>query len=215
MEVQITKNVCALTALAAKEKTRYALNGVHVQIQDNKVRLAATNGRFLGIISYDAGTNAETDYEGAIVPLDVLKDAGKQLKRYALNGVHTEQTLVIDGGKVIAHGQNKNGDSTRTESLAIEGHFPDVEGVFPKDEPTAVVYLNASMLKTVAETLSKFRDDDKDHNLIRLEVRDNISAVVFSTINGETDQRLDCLIMPVESKVENEYARNESEAVAV
>ena len=64
-----------------------------------------------------------------------------------------------------------------------------------------MVYLNSKYLKLMSEALDKFGKD----SMVRLEVRDNMSAVQFKTRNAETDQEFLGLILPVESSNPDEF----------
>jgi len=109
---------------AARESTRYAINGVLWEIGDGKLTLAATDGRRLAVAKGEAG-GSRSGGKGmtAIVPtkaasvftrLSVEPDARVAVK------VSSNQLVISVGGAMIG-------------TALVEGHFPKYQDVIPTD----------------------------------------------------------------------------------
>lgn len=108
---------------AARESTRYAINGVLWEINDGKLTLAATDGRRLSRGEAALTSGGKGDVPSAIVPLKTLnvfsrldgdEDAPVSVK------VTSNQILLSVGGALLG-------------SALVEGHFPNYRDVIPSD----------------------------------------------------------------------------------
>jgi DNA polymerase-3 subunit beta len=111
---------------AAREETRYAINGVLVDAAAGCVRMVATDGRRLAISYEHADTKAEFK---VVVPLRALVTLARAL------GEGSKEPLRIEvGDKQIAFDTGK----ALLVSQLLETRFPDYEGVLPKAADTTV-----------------------------------------------------------------------------
>lgn len=111
---------------AAKEETRYAINGVLLDAAAGALRMVATDGRRLAI-SYE-NIDTKTEFK-VVVPLRALNTLARALSE------GSKEPLEIDVGdkQVVFH----NGKSQLVSQL-LETRFPDYEGVLPKAAETTV-----------------------------------------------------------------------------
>lgn len=115
---------------AAREETRYAINGVLMDSGAGCVRLVATDGRRLAISYENLPSSPENDEPfKAVVPLRALSTLARALTE------GSKDSLVIEVGDkqaVFTTGQ------TQLVSQLLDTRFPDYEGVMPKSADTTV-----------------------------------------------------------------------------
>lgn len=109
----------------AKESTRYAFNGVLLNIKGKKLILVGTDGRRLAHAKGDLASVGKAEVEGAkaIVPQKTLQMIEKLL-------VNAEEKVAVQlrENQVIFH----TASATLTSNL-VEGQYPPYEDVIPKD----------------------------------------------------------------------------------
>lgn len=128
---------------AAKEETRYAINGVAVVKYKNKHFVAATDGRCLSMVE---ATLEETDSaERGVSQRDALAAARKAAPKTC------KEATVALGAKsdVVAADYG----ATKTEYQQMDVRFPDVAGVVPKGKVKFTVSLNAALLAQIQKAL--------------------------------------------------------------
>ncbi len=212
MKAFFTKSVCAIVGLAAKEKTRYALNSVKVEVCEGETRFIATNGRYLGIIESKnnlVNDDRKSEAGETIAPLEAFKDSASDyptqsaISRKPATGYKQIQTPGAAEGDleptaydVSVTGSDKSQNETKRIYRNIEGTYPKFDGVIPEDAAKATVYLDAKLLKVVADSLVKFRTDESDQPIVKLEIRDETTAIVFETENLGELQTMKVILMP-------------------
>ncbi|MEZ6036892.1 MAG: DNA polymerase III subunit beta [Planctomycetota bacterium] len=112
---------------AAREETRYAINGVLIDAGAGCVRLVATDGRRLAI-SYENLPSDGVTFK-AVVPLRALATLAR-----ALTEASKESLTIELGDKQIVFTTGK----MQLVSQLLETRFPDYEGVLPKAADTTV-----------------------------------------------------------------------------
>jgi DNA polymerase-3 subunit beta len=116
------------------DETRYFMNGVFFEKQEDKLNMVATDGRRLAIISKDAGPDIE-DFEGIIVPPKILniiiKRAGDE-GPIALSV--TDKIIFVTFG------------SYHLSSVLIEGDFPNYRRVIPESQSHSFTVNRIEML---------------------------------------------------------------------
>jgi DNA polymerase-3 subunit beta len=104
------------------DETRYFMNGVYFEKQENKFIMVATDGRRLAFISKDAGTEI-SDFKGIIVPPKIftiiMKRAGDE---GPVSLSVTDKILFVRFG------------SYHLSSVLIEGDFPNYRRVIPESQ---------------------------------------------------------------------------------
>ena len=113
---------------AAKEKTRYALNGVLLRIRESIVEMVATDGRRLA---------------RQVVPIDNPKGVEKKAL-LPTKGLTQLEKLIMPEDEVVQldFEENMVRIKTRNAELSIrqiEGAFPDFEEVIPKEHETRII----------------------------------------------------------------------------
>jgi DNA polymerase-3 subunit beta len=111
---------------AAREETRYAINGVLMDCAGGCLRLVATDGRRLAI-SYE-NIDSKSEFK-VVVPLRALNTMVRALPE---DGKEPLQIEVGDKQIVFKIG------TTQLQSQLLETRFPDYEGVLPKSADTTV-----------------------------------------------------------------------------
>lgn len=159
---------------AAREETRYAINGVLIDFGGSCLRLVATDGRRLAV-SYHNLDAAKGEFK-VVVPLRALGT----LVRAIPDGSKEELTLTI-GDKQIELAFGK----VQLISQLLESRFPDYEGVVPKAAETTVE-LNKALLESCLRKASILCSDDLP--MVRFEVRDNdLRLTSESSTRGRAD----------------------------
>ncbi|MEO0480028.1 MAG: DNA polymerase III subunit beta [Planctomycetota bacterium] len=110
---------------AAKEQTRYAINGLLMHVQDGSVRLVATDGRRLAL-TYAAVDDPDTEGR-VVVPLRTLQLISKALDQDSTVTVSVSKTQIAF----------RNGPLYMVSQL-LEDRFPQYEQVIPKAASTTL-----------------------------------------------------------------------------
>jgi len=183
----ITEMVVKTSFAAHKGKHRYALNGVLLVIQADKVEMVATDGRRLAHIARKA-KNAEGSEQSVIVPskaldqiIKVLTDQDEKIRFNVL-----ENQLVARTSRAIV--------STRL----VEGHFPPYESVIPKDHDKKVD-LDRERFHSAVRRAALLTSEDSSSITMRFAQ----NAIEVSSAAPETGE--------AKVKLEVEYAEEEIE----
>jgi DNA polymerase-3 subunit beta len=146
---------------AAKEETRYAINGVLLDAGSGCVRMVATDGRRLAI-SYEH-TDTKVEFK-VVVPLRALNTLSRALVEGSKETLHVEV-----GDKQIVFTTGK----TQLVSQLLETRFPDYEGVLPKSADTTVE-VQRSVLESALRRAAILCSADL--RMVRFEVGDAVAA---------------------------------------
>lgn len=165
---------------AAREETRYAINGVLIDCAAGSLRLVATDGRRLSL-SYE---NLDTKVEfKVIVPLRALNTLGRAL------GEGNKESLRLEvGDRRIVFTTGK----AQLVSQLLEARFPDYEGVLPKMADTTV-----EIPKAVLEGALRRAAILASHELrmVRFEVgAQQVRMVAESAQRGRADVSVDAVV---------------------
>jgi DNA polymerase-3 subunit beta len=126
---------------AAKESSRYAFNGVLVNVKGKKISLVATDGRRLAMAKGDlVSDNSGKDGVKAIIPAKALTLIDK-----LVDDPEEAVGFQIKENQILVH----TSSATLTSSL-VEGQFPPFEDVIPKD-------CDKKMTASTADFLAKIR----------------------------------------------------------
>ncbi|MFQ5500756.1 MAG: DNA polymerase III subunit beta [Phycisphaerae bacterium] len=107
---------------AARESTRYAINGILWQMHDKQLRLVATDGRRLAMSNASLEKSIGDDIQ-AIVPTKTLGLLGKFHS-------DTEETMDV---RVTSNQIIMRSERVTISSVLVEGNFPKWEDVVPRD----------------------------------------------------------------------------------
>ncbi len=136
---------------AARESTRYAINGVLWEVDGETLTLAATDGRRLSLArgKIDAA-NAETPPQ-AIVP-------GKALSLLAKLPADAETRVGIT---VTSNQLMADLGCAQISSTLVEGHFPKYQDVVPQDCDKKVVFETHELLSAVRRAALLTNEESK------------------------------------------------------
>ena len=161
---------------ASTDEARPVLQGVLMEITDNQLSLAATDGFRISVRSAEISSPVSNPVK-AIIPARSLSE----LARIAVNGKETI-TMVMppDRGQAIFHLK----DAELVTQL-IEGNFPDFRAIVPRSFKTRTVISTAEFLKACrqAEIIAR-----EGNYVIRLNLQPQEGgpgAVEFSTQSEE------------------------------
>jgi hypothetical protein len=201
----IPKNAFPIDKVAAKEKTRYALSSVLVERKNGKPRAVATDGRRYIVAEWE-----ETDPEGypeipgadlgkkddssTMFPLGTWAKAKKAIPKSPSRPV-LRHAFMVEGAERPVIGSTDLETVDRFECRPIEGHYPNIDDVRPKDlgeyrkihfDPT----LMAETLKVVTEMVGKGQT-------VTLYVPEDGKKCAMIQASGD-DLTVEAGIMPVE-----------------
>lgn len=156
---------------AAKESTRYALNGILWEVEGKKLTLVATDGRRLAKAVINLPAAGEVPNGRIIVPsktMALLDKIGAEAN--AKVGVRfVDNQIVMDCGNVVIN------------SNLVEGNFPKYEDIIPKDYNNKVTLPTDATLSAVRRAALLANEDSKGIKLA-LEKK----TIVFSSRAPET-----------------------------
>jgi DNA polymerase-3 subunit beta len=165
---------------AAREETRYAINGVLLDAAAGCVRMVATDGRRLAISYENADTKAEFK---VVVPLRALNTLARAL------GDGSRETLRLEvGDKQIVFTTGK----VQLVSQLLETRFPDYEGVLPKAADTTVE-IQRSVLESALRRASVLCSSEM--RMVRFEVGEqSLRMTAESSARGRADVVIDAVV---------------------
>ncbi len=138
---------------AARESTRYALNGVLWEVKGKKLFLVATDGRRLARCKVDVASKATGGLSsaGVIVPaktMALLEKIGGDEKEVVSVRLQGNQILLRCGGVVIS-------------SNLVEGNFPQYEDIIPADYEKKLVLGTEATLSAVRRAALLTNEDSR------------------------------------------------------
>lgn len=138
LEQSLLKECLTLTSFAiSHDETRYVLNGVYIQLLDEKIKFVATDGRRLAFIEKKLPAPIPTPLE-MILPTKAIQELNRILEQEG-----TVKMVVTKTQAAFSFGK-----TTLTTRL-IEGHFPNYEQVIPKEEKTTSQVRRDELLQAV------------------------------------------------------------------
>ena len=221
----IPKQATNVAKAASKDKTRYALNGVHVSFgqAEGECNIAATNGRALVRLSVPRDEEAVARYiEGnagggfeatndkemkALVPAKAFGELGKRLptsklgdfSKIAIDDADATDTTLSE--KVSFFGTD--GESAGTVELKqLSGAYPDYQELIPAtDDGRLTVRVNPKILR---ETLAVVESLNEKTGVVlsfarnekKLDSIDSGAPVVIRA-SGVEDSTVTALVMPM------------------
>lgn len=165
---------------AAREETRYAINGVLLDSGSGCLRLVATDGRRLAI-SY-VNTDSKTEFK-VVVPMRALNTLAR-----ALTEGSKEPLRIEVGDKQIVFTTGK----MQLVSQLLDTRFPDYEGVLPKSADTTVEIgkpvLESALRRTAILAATDLR-------MVRFEVGEQqLRMTAESSTRGRADVAVDAVV---------------------
>ena len=167
---------------AARESTRYALNGILWEVKGKKLTLVATDGRRLAksIVTLASSAGAKLAEQRIIVPAKTMslldRIGGEEAEKVAVRFVDNQIALVA--GPVVV------------SSKLVEGNFPKYEDIIPSDYDKKVILGTSAALSAVRRAALLANEDSKGIKLALSE-----GALVFSSRAPETgDAQIDMAV---------------------
>jgi DNA polymerase-3 subunit beta len=135
MPVKDFKEMIAQTVFAVSDdETRYFMNGVFCEKQEDKIIMVATDGRRLAYIGKEADGNIK-DFAGVIIPPKILNIITKRAGDEGLISISiTDKSVFIKFG------------SYNLSSVLIEGQFPNYRRVIPENQTNNFTIKRLEML---------------------------------------------------------------------
>jgi DNA polymerase-3 subunit beta len=161
---------------ASSEEARPVLQGVLMEINDNEISLAATDGFRISVRTAELSTSQDNPVK-VIIPARSLNE----LARVATDGDETVTMIVPpDRGQAIFHMKN-----AELVTQLIEGNFPDYRAIIPRSFKTRTVISTNEFLKACrqAEIIAR-----EGNYVIRLDLQpqeDAPGTIEFSTQSEE------------------------------
>jgi DNA polymerase-3 subunit beta len=123
MPIKDFKNMIQQTVFAVSDdETRYFMNGVLFEKNENKLIMVATDGRRLAYISKDAPENVQ-DFSGIIIPPKILNIIMKRAGDEGLVSISVSDKIIF-----LKFG------FYNLSSVLIEGQFPNYQRVIPEQQ---------------------------------------------------------------------------------
>ena len=122
---------------ASKDETRYVLNGILFEVENNKISLIATDGRRLAIIEKNINTGINRQIS-MIVPIKTINELNRNLKD--------------DGDVLIVLGENQvlfDLGPVHIISRLIEGQFPNYKQVVPQEQKEKIKLNREKLLQVL------------------------------------------------------------------
>lgn len=136
---------------AAREVSRYAINGVQWERKNNRLQMVATDGRRLAVASGPFAGKSSSDELKCIVPTRMM-------------GL-LDRLLEDDDGKVGIHATDTqlllHTEQIMLSTVLVEGTFPNYEDVIPKDINFSVELEVPSFLSAVRRAALLSDDESK------------------------------------------------------
>lgn len=179
LDAQGLRTLIRLTAFAAaRERMRYALNGVLVRVEGGTVEFVATDGRRLARATAPAGEGSSGDFQ-AIVPTKGLQ----QLDKCLADG-ESQVRLSVGNNHLLGRTER-----TSVVSRLVEGSFPNYRDVIPQScKQKAVVPREgfASALKRASLVTSR------DAQSVRLRFAPDGLTVSAQSAEGSAEEGVEC-----------------------
>lgn len=198
--MEIDRSSLAVVQAVAREKSRYAINHLHITSDGTAV---ATDGRMLmSVEPPDSGEGGGAlPREGVLIPADAAKRLEKQLRTQKADSARVVACSATDGkgGPTLTVEANGNGSVAREQIALGDGTFPDYRAVLPKiGRQTVRVCLDLALLRRLVTAFEKAaKDSGVASPNIELLVSPGNKPVLARCRLGEENRRALGLIMPV------------------
>lgn len=174
---------------AAKESTRYAINGVLWEFKGKTITMVATDGRRLSrsVVHLDKPISDEMGIESIILPTKALALFDK------VAGTSDEATLSIVDNKIVLC----CGNAVISSNL-VEGSFPKYEDIIPKENDKKVVLSTAAALSAVRRAALLVNEDSKG---VKFSLEPN-KLIITSRAPETGDAQIDMMVSYSEEPIE-------------
>jgi len=172
------KDMLQLTSFAVShEETRYVLNGILFEVQNEKLKLVATDSRRLALVEREIEHKSKKDIN-IIVPLKAINELNRNL------GDVGDVSLVVGNNQALFQIND-----TLIASRIIEGEFPNYTQVVPKPSEKKVK-INRDKFAAAVKRATLL--STPDYQAVKLEIFKNKLVISKSTPDlGESREELD------------------------
>ena len=122
----------------SSDETKYFMNGVYLEREDDCIKMVSTDGRRLSFIKKDI-VIADAEFKGVIIPVKILG----LIKKLA-SGQGNLQIAVSDKCFFVKFDKNK------LYSTLIEGQFPNYKRVIPENQSYTAIIKKADFLTALS-----------------------------------------------------------------
>lgn len=174
---------------AARESSRYAINGALLERDGTNARLVATDGHKCAIL--DCPDLDGVGNDSTIIPAPFLKAAAKMCGKG-----DTLTVRVHKGGKITVSVRALFGEVSMT-GIAVEGTFPTYRDVIPKlkdGDAVPLVAVNAKYLRDICDMAEMVGTRDGCPPVIEWRAN-HAKKPVLVTVRGD-ERKLTCVVMP-------------------
>jgi len=128
---------------AARENSRYAINGVLLVREGKKLEMIATDGRRL------AKSAATIDPKGENASCIIPAKALSMIQKLAADDEEPVHIAVTDNQALVAFGPDPSDARATVATSLVEGTFPPYEDVIPKDQDIRVTFNRDTLASAV------------------------------------------------------------------
>ncbi|MCL2209661.1 MAG: DNA polymerase III subunit beta [Treponema sp.] len=152
MPIKDFKEMIQQTVLAVSDdESRYFMNGVYMEKNDDKICMVATDGRRLAFIDKNAEKNIN-DFSGIIIPPKILTTILKRSGDEGLISISVNDKMIFI-----------NFASYKFSSVLIEGNFPNYKKVIPESQSFSLSVRRDEMLNVLKRV--SFMVEKKSHRI--------------------------------------------------
>src|ERR1700722_2742939 len=182
LQEMIHKTIFAVST----DETRYVLNGVYFQVENEKLKMVATDGHRLAYIQKKLEGKGEGK-ANVIIPTKTLNELSKVISDVAKGKAEKEETIVE---VVTTENQIKfTVEGVEIISRLIEGQFPNYEQVIPKDSDKKVE-VSTSELSSATKRVAILTSEKS--NSIRYQIKPGKISISSKTPDmGEAKEEID------------------------
>ncbi len=168
---------------AARESTRYAINGILWEVKGKKLTLVATDGRRLAkaVVALKAPASKEIQEQRTIVPAKAMN----LLDRVGTSENAEVEIKFVDNKIIIACG-----DIVISSNL-VEGNFPRYEDIIPSDYKNKVNLPTEPVLSAVRRAALLASEDSKGIKIVINEQTMTFSSRAPETGDAEIELNID------------------------
>ena len=179
LEPGALRNLIRLTAFAAaRERMRYALNGVLVHVEGSTIEFVATDGRRLARATAPVVSAGTAEFQ-AIVPTKGLQQLDK-----SLGEGDTEVRLVTGGGHLLARTSR-----VTVVSRLVEGSFPNYRDVIPASCRQKAVIPRDSLVAALRRAALV---TSREAQSVRLQFAADSLTVSAQSAEGSAEEAVEC-----------------------
>ena len=168
----------------SSDETRHALNGIYFVVKGTEVKMVATDGRRLAMVTHTS-TTKHAD-ASVIIPSKATNELARLL---SLSGDEDDEISVAPASNQIAFKWKHDSEEVSLVSRLIEGNFPNYDQVIPKGKDVELRVNTAELLSAVRRAALFAQDRGGS---ARISLKTNSVRISANTANlGDEEEELD------------------------